>query len=95
MAHLLESVTGQSLSSAARIDASIEAERQTAGVPCGMMDQTVVESAHPEHALLLDCADKTVTSVPFRQAEVDATRYPLRRLSFAGAECVRPAPGRV
>lgn len=70
MAHLLESVTGQSLSSAARIDASIEAERQTAGVPCGMMDQTVVESAHPEHALLLDCADKTVTFVPFRQVEV-------------------------
>ena len=70
MAHLLESVTGQSLSSAARIDASIEAERQTAGVPCGIMDQTAVESAHPEHALLLDCADNTVTAVPFRQADV-------------------------
>ena len=70
MAHLLESVTGQSLSSAARIEASIEAERQTAGVPCGVMDQTVVESARPEHALLLDCADNTFIPVPFHQADV-------------------------
>ena len=35
-----------------------------AGVPCGIMDQTVVELAESGQALLLDCADQTVRSIP-------------------------------
>ena len=63
-AHLLEAVTGQTLTSAQRIQASVHAEREMAGVPCGIMDQTVVELAKSGQALLLDCADQTARSVP-------------------------------
>ena len=64
-AHLLEAVTGQTLTPAERIQASVHAERETAGVPCGIMDQTVVELAESGQALLLDCADQTTRPVPF------------------------------
>ena len=64
-AHLLEAVTGQTLTSAERIQASVQAEREMAGVPCGIMDQTVVELAASGQALLLDCADQTTRPVPF------------------------------
>jgi galactokinase len=64
-AHLLDAVTGQTLTPAARIQASVQAEREMAGVPCGIMDQTVVELAESGQALLLDCADQTARSVPF------------------------------
>ena len=63
-AHLVEAVTGQTLTPAERIQASIQAEREMAGVPCGIMDQTVVELAESGQALLLDCADQTARSVP-------------------------------
>jgi galactokinase len=36
-----------------------------AGVPCGIMDQTVVELAQSGQAMLLDCADQTARSIPF------------------------------
>jgi len=52
------------LTSAERIQASVQAEREMAGVPCGVMDQTVVELAASGQALLLDCADQTARSVP-------------------------------
>ena len=64
-AHLLEAVTEQTLTPAERIQASVQAEREMAGVPCGIMDQTVVELAAPGQALLLDCADQTTRPVPF------------------------------
>lgn len=70
VAHLLEAVTEQTLTSADRIFASVQAEREMAGVPCGVMDQTVVELAESGHALLLDCADQTARSVPFDQQPV-------------------------
>ena len=63
-AHLLDAVTGQTLTSTQRIQASVQAEREMAGVPCGIMDQTVVELAKSGQALLLDCADQTARSVP-------------------------------
>ncbi|MCH1610757.1 MAG: galactokinase [Luminiphilus sp.] len=63
-AHLLDAVTGQTLTPAARIQASVQAEREMAGVPCGIMDQTVVELAESGQALLLDCADQTARPVP-------------------------------
>ena len=64
-AHLLEAVTEQALTSSKRIEACVQAEREMAGVPCGIMDQTVVELAESEQALLLDCADQTARSIPF------------------------------
>jgi len=70
VAHLLEAVTEHSLTPADRILASVRAERETAGVPCGVMDQTVVELAQSGHALLLDCADQTTRSIPFEQQVV-------------------------
>ena len=70
VAHLLEAVTEHPLVSADRILASVQAEREMAGVPCGVMDQTVVELAESGHALLLDCADHTARSVPFDQQNV-------------------------
>jgi galactokinase len=65
MAHLLEAVTGQRVTPSERIQACVQAEREMAGVPCGTMDQTVVELAEAGHALLLDCADQTARQVPF------------------------------
>ena len=65
IAHLLEQVTGKALGSAERIQASVKAEREMAGVPCGIMDQTVVERARHGHALLLDCRDQAARSIPF------------------------------
>ena len=64
-AHLLEAVTEQVLTGSERIEACVQAEREMAGVPCGVMDQTVVELAESEQALLLDCADQTARSIPF------------------------------
>ena len=64
-AHLLEAVTEQALTPAERIQASVQAERDMAGIPCGIMDQTVVELAESGQVLLLDCADQTVRSVPW------------------------------
>ena len=64
-AHLLEAVTGQTLTPTERIQVCVQAEREMAGVPCGIMDQTVVELAESGQALLLDCADQTARPVPF------------------------------
>jgi galactokinase len=64
-AHLLEAVTEQTLTGSERIEACVQAEREMAGVPCGIMDQTVVELAESGQALLLDCADQTARSIPF------------------------------
>ena len=64
-AHLLEAVAEQALTGSERIEACVQAEREMAGVPCGIMDQTVVELAESGQALLLDCADQTARSIPF------------------------------
>ena len=68
MAHLIEAVTGKPLSADQRTAACVAAERETAGVPCGVMDQTVVEHAKAGHALLLDCLHNEVTQIPFTEA---------------------------
>ena len=64
VAHLIEAASTQARTSAERIAASIRAERHFAGVPCGIMDQTVVELGQARHALLLDCQDETFSHVP-------------------------------
>jgi galactokinase len=65
LAHVIEAATEQAATPEARIGASIRAERTFAGVPCGVMDQTVAERASAGHALLLDCQDNTFSNVPF------------------------------
>ncbi len=69
-AHLIEAAAAQVMTSEIRIAAGIGAERHYVGVPCGMMDQTVVERARESHALLLDCADESFTYVPCFGADI-------------------------
>jgi len=45
------------------------AENHIAGAPTGGMDQAASLRSRPGHALYLDCADGSVTHVPFRLAE--------------------------
>jgi galactokinase len=40
------------------------AEREFAGVACGIMDQLVVAAAHPDHALFIDCRSLDTRDVP-------------------------------
>jgi galactokinase len=47
-----------------------KAEHEYAGVPCGIMDQTIVSSARPEHAMLLDCRDTSKTFVKLNAQEL-------------------------
>ena len=63
MAHLIEGVTETTWSSSERIRAAVSAERDGAGVPCGMMDQTVVEQGQQGCVLLLDCAEDLISSI--------------------------------
>jgi len=63
MAHLIEAVTETTLSSSERIRAAVSAEREGAGVPCGVMDQTIVEQGQQGCVLLLDCAEELISSI--------------------------------
>ena len=63
MAHLIEAVTETEWSPSQRIRAAVSAERDGAGVPCGMMDQTIVEQAEQGCVLLLDCAQDLISSI--------------------------------
>ncbi len=63
MAHLIEAVTETTWSPSERIRAAVSAERDGAGVPCGMMDQTIVEQAEQGCVLLLDCAQDLISSI--------------------------------
>jgi galactokinase len=47
-----------------------KAEREYAGVPCGIMDQTIVASAKAGHAMLLDCRDNSKTFVKLNPVEL-------------------------
>ena len=47
-----------------------KAEHEYAGVPCGIMDQTIVSSARAGHAMLLDCRDNTKTYVKLNPIEL-------------------------
>src|SRR5437667_9610905 len=46
------------------------AEHQYALMPSGIMDQTIVSSARPGHAMLLDCRDNAKTYVPIDPQEL-------------------------
>jgi galactokinase len=62
MAHLIEAVTETTWSPSERIRAAVSAERDGAGVPCGIMDQTIVEQGEQGCVLLLDCAQSLISS---------------------------------
>jgi galactokinase len=47
-----------------------KAEHEYAGVPCGIMDQTIVASGRAEHAMLLDCRDSSKTFVKLNAQEL-------------------------
>jgi galactokinase len=47
-----------------------KAEHEYAGVPVGIMDQTIVASAKAGHAMLLDCRDLTKQFVPIDNREL-------------------------
>ena len=47
-----------------------QAERTFAGVPCGIMDQTIVAGARAGHAMLLDCRDGSRHFVPLDPKEL-------------------------
>ena len=64
IAHLLEAISEQQVRSHDRIRACVQAERQMADVPCGIMDQTVVDLAEAGHAMALDCASQDATPIP-------------------------------
>ena len=63
MAHLIEAVTETTWSPSERILAAVSAEREGAGVPCGVMDQTIVEQGQQGCVLLLDCAEELISSI--------------------------------
>ena len=63
MAHLIEAVTEITWSPSERIRAAVSAERDGAGVPCGIMDQTIVEQGEQGCVLLLDCAQDLISSI--------------------------------
>lgn len=69
-ATLLETASGTTLPDSTRIDICREAEHRWAGVPCGLMDQTVVVSAQRDHLLLLDCRSRSTQQIPFRHEAV-------------------------
>jgi galactokinase len=47
-----------------------KAEHDYAGVPCGIMDQTIVSGGHAGHAMLLDCRDNAKTYVPLNPQDL-------------------------
>jgi galactokinase len=60
----LEGLTHTALAPAEKIQLCREAEHTFAGVPCGVMDQSVVVLARAGHALLLDCRTGTTRHAP-------------------------------
>ena len=47
-----------------------QAERNYANVPCGIMDQYTSCLAEADHALLIDCRDKTSKLIPMKDKDV-------------------------
>ncbi len=64
-AKALAMLCGEPLGSEELIDLCRAAEHEAAGVPCGLMDPTVVLLARAGHALLLDCRTREIEHVPF------------------------------
>jgi len=67
------------------------AEQEYAGVPCGIMDQTIIASARVNHAILLDCRDLSRTYVPLdsRDLRVVVVDSLVKHQNSAGAYAQR------
>lgn len=65
----LATLYGVQLAPRDAIDLCRRAEHDFAGVPCGLMDQSVSLLARPETAFLLDCRSREVEYVPCRLME--------------------------
>jgi galactokinase len=63
-------VAGQTMDASRMALLSQKAEHEYAGVPSGIMDQTIVASAKAGHAMLLDCRDLSKQFVAIDQAEL-------------------------
>jgi len=74
----LEVATGQALLTLAGLEMDLsrlallaqKAEHAFAGVPVGIMDQTIVAAGRADHAMLLDCRDLSKTFVPLDGRDV-------------------------
>ncbi|RMF72876.1 MAG: galactokinase [Planctomycetota bacterium] len=62
---------GEPIDARELIDLCRRAEREFAGVPCGMMDQTASLRGRAGHALLLDCRSREIEYVPFNAGAAD------------------------
>lgn len=60
----LSMLCGEALEATELIDLCRAAEHEFAGVPCGLMDQTVSLLGRAGHALLLDCRSRTFEQIP-------------------------------
>lgn len=60
----LSMLCGDALEATELIDLCRAAEHEYAGVPCGLMDQTVSLLGRAGHALLLDCRSRTIEPIP-------------------------------
>lgn len=69
-ATLLEVMAGSVLDPMEKALLCQEAEHRFAGVPCGLMDQFTSVLAKENQALLLDCRQRTATSVPMTDPTV-------------------------
>jgi galactokinase len=67
---LLEHLTHHALPDLDCIRLCQQAEHTFAGVPCGIMDQFIVTSARPHHALLLDCQSLEAEHIPLNSGAV-------------------------
>lgn len=66
---VLAHLSGEPLEALELIDLCRSAEHEFAGVPCGLMDQTVSLLARRGHGLLLDCRSRQVEHVPLNLAD--------------------------
>ena len=61
---------GEAMGPAAVAKLAQRAEHEFAGVPCGIMDQTIVAAGVAGHAMLLDCRSGETRNVPVDPADV-------------------------
>ena len=63
-ATLIEAMTGKTLDPQAKALLCQRAEHEYAGVPCGIMDQSISVMGRPDHLMLLDCRSRAVEHIP-------------------------------
>jgi galactokinase len=69
-ATLIEAVTGKKIDPVEKALLCQQAEREFAGVPCGIMDQFISVMGRENHLLLLDCRSRATQLVPMNDPSV-------------------------